>query len=77
MFRQPAFKKNALHEYLNNEDAAANTNTAAVSGAYAPAEEEAERDGYGLGEKVEGDKEQQVEDGEMKVVGVLELSFFR
>lgn len=69
MFRQPTFQKNALHEYLDNEDAATSTDAAAAGGFGGEG---------GWGEKGAGhDEQEEEEDQEMKVVRLRVLHGWR
>ena len=68
MFRQPAFQKNALHEYLDNEDAATAADAAAAGGAYAGEVGFGGDEGWGERKAGSGEQDEgEDEDEEMKV----------
>lgn len=70
MFRQPTLQKNALHEYLDSEDASAttDTNTATAGGAYAAAGGSGGPGGWG--ETKSGGEEQEEGGDEEMTVGL-------
>ena len=67
VFREPAFEKNALHKYLDNEDAEVNANTAESGGGYVGAGGFGGGGGWGRARAGDGDEKRQEEDEEMEV----------
>eukprot|EP00903_Cladosiphon_okamuranus_P014931 g13823.t1 len=75
VFRQPAFKKNALHEYLDNEDTATAADAAAAGGAHAYGGDggwgEKKNMAGGEDEEMEMEMEMEIHLEEAKVTGGL------